>query len=58
MRQFAINNRVDHSNQLTTTIEMIQKFPNGEIDEINEKVVILREDGKGLREKVREAERE
>ncbi len=31
---------------------------NGEIDEIDEKVVILKEDGKRLREKVREAVRE
>ncbi len=31
---------------------------NGEIDEIDEKVVVLKEDGKRLREKMREAIRE
>ncbi len=31
---------------------------NGKIDEIDEKVVVLKEDDKGLREKVREAVRE
>ncbi len=38
-------------------MEMIQRLCNSEIDEIDEKVVVLREDGKRLREKVREAER-
>ncbi len=36
---------------------MILRLCNGKIDETNEKVVVLREDGKGLREKVREDER-
>ncbi len=37
---------------------MIQRLRNSEIDATDEKVVVLREDGKGLREKVKEAERE
>ncbi len=36
---------------------MIQGLRNGEMNEIDEKVVILKEDGKGLREKIREVER-
>ncbi len=37
---------------------MIQALRNGEIDEIVEKVVVFKEDGKRLREKVKEAMRE
>ncbi len=37
---------------------MIQRLSNVEIDETDEIVVVLKEDGKGLREKVRETERE
>ncbi len=58
IRQFSVNNRSGHSEQLTIAMEMIQTLRNGEIDEIDEKVMILKEDGKGLREKVREAVRE
>ncbi len=36
---------------------MIQRLCNSEIHETDEKFVIFREDGKGLREKVREAKR-
>ncbi len=39
-------------------MEIIQALCNGEMDEIDEKVVVLKEDGKRLREKVREAVRE
>ncbi len=38
-------------------MEIIQALPNGEIDEIDKKVVVLKEDGKRLREKVRDAVR-
>ncbi len=55
--QFVINDRADHSDQLTTAMEVILRLCNGKIDETDEKVVVLREDGKGLREKVRETER-
>ncbi len=37
---------------------MIQALRNSEIDEIDEKVMVLKEDGKGLREKVKEAMKE
>ncbi len=37
---------------------MIQRLCDGEIDEIDDKVVVLREDSKELREKVRKAKRE
>ncbi len=37
---------------------MIQALRNSKMDEIDRKVVVLNEDGKGLREKVREAMRE
>ncbi len=39
-------------------MEMIQALRNGEIDKIDEKMVVLKEDIKGLREKVREVVRE
>ncbi len=39
-------------------MEVILRLRNGKIDETDEKVVVLRKDGKGLREKVRETERE
>ncbi len=39
-------------------MEVILRLRNGKIDETDAKVVVLREDGKGLREKVRETERE
>ncbi len=39
-------------------MEMILRLRNGKIDETDKKVIVLREDGKGLREKVREAKRE
>ncbi len=39
-------------------MKMIQALCNGKMDEIDEKVVVLKEDGKGLKEKVRETERE
>ncbi len=39
-------------------MEMIQALRNSEMDEIDEKVVVLQEDGKGLKEKVRDAVRE
>ncbi len=38
-------------------MEMIPRLCINKIDEIDEKVVIFREDDKGLREKMREAER-
>ncbi len=53
--QFAINNRADYFDRLTSTIEMILRLYNGKIDEIDEKLVLLREDGKGVKEKMREA---
>ncbi len=37
--QFAINNRSSLSDQLTTTMEMIEKLCNDEIDKIDEKDV-------------------
>ncbi len=37
---------------------MIQVLRNGEMDKIDKKLVVLKEDGKRLREKVREAVRE
>ncbi len=37
---------------------MILVLRNGEMDEIDEKLVVLKEDGKELRKKVREAVRE
>ncbi len=57
IRQFSVNNRSCHLKQLTIAIKMIQALRNVEIDEIDEKVVVLKEDSKGLREKVREAVR-
>ncbi len=39
-------------------MEMIQALRNSEMDEIDEKVLVLKKDGKGLRKKVREAVRE
>ncbi len=56
--QFAINNRANHSDQLRTIIEIIEKLHNSEIDETDEKVVILKEDGKRLRKNMKKAERE
>ncbi len=38
-------------------MEMIQALCNGKMVEIDEKVVVLKEDGKGLREKMREVVR-
>ncbi len=38
-------------------MKIIQALCNGEIDEKDEKVVIIKEDDKGLREKAREAKR-
>ncbi len=38
-------------------MEVILRLRDGKIDETDEKVIVLREDGKGLREKVRETER-
>ncbi len=55
--QFAINNRADHSDQLITVMEVILRLRDGKIDKTDEKVVVPREDDKGLREKVRETER-
>ncbi len=37
---------------------MIQALRNSEMNEIDDKLVVLKEDGKGLRKKVREAVRE
>ena len=37
--QFAINNRLDYSNQLTIAIKIIQKVYNGKTNEIDEKIV-------------------
>ena len=37
--QLSINYRSDHSDQLTTAIEMIKKVCNQKINEIHEKVV-------------------
>ncbi len=39
-------------------MEMILRLHDGKINETDEKVIVFREDDKGLREKVREAERE
>ncbi len=37
---------------------MIERLRDDEIDETDEKILILKEDDKGLREKVREAKKE
>ncbi len=37
---------------------MLQVLHDGEIDEIDKKVMVFKEDGKGLKEKVREAVRQ
>ncbi len=39
-------------------MKMLQALRNGEMDEIDEKVVVLKKDGKGLKEKVRETVKE
>ncbi len=39
-------------------MKMIQALYNGQMGEIDEKMVVLKVDGKGLRKKVRKAERE
>ena len=37
--QFSINNRFNHFDELTTAMEMIKKFCNQKMDEIDEKVI-------------------
>ncbi len=39
-------------------MDVILRLRDGKIDEIDEKVIVLKEDGKGLKEKVGETERE
>ena len=56
--QFSINNRSDHSNQLTIAMEMIKKVCNREIDEIHEKVVDIAGRWNKIKENVEEAKRE
>ncbi len=42
IRQFAMNDRLGHSDQLTIVIEMIQTLRNGKMDETDEKIVEAR----------------
>ncbi len=37
IRQFAINDRLGHSDQLTTTMEIIERLRDDDIDETDEK---------------------